>query len=102
MRHDELELLDRVVQDREADHGRREHGVRVVVRPVFQHPAVEGTEDNLNGIGVVRESFFHAGGERGPNHRPVDAHVFHEGEPWLGIEEGVDRRDAAAVLGVGL
>ena len=99
---DELELLQGPVEDREADHGRREHGVFVVVGPVLQHPAVEGAQDDLNGVRVVRQPLLHAGGQGGPDERPVDAHVLHEGEARLGVEEGVDGRDAAPVLRVGL
>ena len=100
--HDELELLQGLVEDGKADHGRRVHRVGEVVGPVLEHPAIEGAEDDLNGVGVIRQPFLHAGGERGPDERPVDAHVLHEGQTRLGVEEGIDGRDAAPVLRVGL
>ncbi len=99
--HDELQLLDGLVEDGKADHRCRVHGIGVVVRPMLEHPAIEGTKDDLNGIGVARQPLLHASGQCGPDHRPVDAHVLHESQPRLGVEEGVDRGDAAPVLRVG-
>ena len=97
--HDELELLQGVVEDRQADHGRRVHRVGVVVRPVLEHPAVEGPQHDLDGIGIFRQPLLHAGGQGRPDERAVDAHVLHEGEAGLGVEEGVDRGDAHAGAG---
>ena len=87
---DPLQLLDRLVHPREADDRRGVDRVGVVERPVLEHPLVERVDDRARGIGVVGEALFDHAGERGPHERAVDAHVLHEREARLGVEEGVD------------
>ena len=88
---DVLELLDRgVVAVRERDDRRRVDGVGVDERPVLVHPLVQRVDDGDGHVGVVGHAFFEHARERRPQQRAVDAHLLHELEPGLRVEEGVD------------
>ncbi len=87
----ELELRQRgVVARREADDGRGVQRVRVDVRPVLVHPGVERVDDRDAHVGVVGHAFLDRAGQGRPQQRAVDAHLLHELEAWLRIEERVD------------
>ncbi len=97
----EAELLEGPLEHREADHRSRVHRIGIVERPVLEHPTVERVKDDLNGVWILGQPLLDTGGERRPDHGLVDAHVLHEGQPGLGVEKGLHRRDASPVLGVG-
>ena len=88
---DVLELLERRVgAGGQADDRRRVDGVGVDVGPVLVHPLVEGVDDGDGEVGVVGDALLEHAGQRRPQQRAVDAHVLHQREARLGVEEGVD------------
>ena len=90
---DVLELGERdVVARGEADDRRGEDGVGVDVGPVLVHPLVERVDHHAHPVGVVRHALLERARERGPQQRAVDAHLLHELEARLGVEEGVEAR----------
>ena len=90
---DVLELVDRgVVAGREADDRRGVDGVGVHVGPVLVHPLVQRVDHRAHGVGVVGHPLLEDAGQRRPQEGAVDAHLLHELEPGLGIEEGVEAR----------
>jgi hypothetical protein len=89
---DELELVQRFVQDGERDDGSDVQGVGVHVGPVLVQPQVEGVDHRACRVGVVGDTLLDRAGERRPQQRAIDAHLVHELEPGLGIEERIDAR----------
>ena len=89
---DELELLEGAVEYSEADDRGRVDRVRSHVAPVLVHPLVEGMDDGRGGIGIVGEPLLDRTGECGPEQRSIDAHLFHQLQTGLGIEERIDAR----------
>ena len=88
---DVLELVDRrVVAGGEADDRRGVDGVGVDVGPVLVHPLVERVDDGARRVGVVGHALLERARERRPQQRAVDAHLLHELEARLRVEEGVD------------
>ena len=91
--HDPLELLDRLVDDRQRDDRRGEDPVLEVERPLLVHPLVERVDDRVGGDRVVGEAFLEQAGQRRPHHRPVDALLVHQHHAGLGVEERRQRLD---------
>ena len=59
------------------------------------HPLVECVDDGHGDVGIVGDTAFEHAGERRPEQGAVDAHVLHEGQPRLRVEERVDARHGA-------
>ena len=88
---DVLELLERrPVAGGEADDRRGVDGIGVHVGPVLVHPLVERVHDRDGEIRVVGDALLERAREGRPEQRTVDAHVLHQLEPRLRVEEGVD------------
>jgi hypothetical protein len=93
---DPFELLDRLLDDREGDHRSRENLPLVVELPLLVHPLVEGVDRHVSEIRIVPEPFLDEACEGRVHHRPVDAELGHELEPWRRLAEGGDRSDGLA------
>ena len=54
------------------------------------HPLIQCVDDGAGSVGIAGEPLFDHAGQRRPQERAIDAHVLHQRQPWLGIEEGIE------------
>ena len=86
-----LELLDgAVVAGGQADDRGGVDGAGIHERPVLVHPLVEGVGHRHGDVGIVSNPPLQHAGQSRPQQGAVDAHVLHESQPRLRVEEGVD------------
>ena len=67
--HRPLELLDRLLDDRERDDRRGEDPVLVVELPLLVHPLVQRVDRRVRQLGVVAHALFEEAGQRGEHER---------------------------------
>ena len=102
-----LELLDRLVHDRQRDHRRGEDAALVVELPGLVHPLVERVDHGVDQLGVVPHALLDQAGERGEHEGAVDALLVHQLDPGRRLAERRDRphrlaEDLAAALALGV
>ena len=85
-----LELLDRLLDDRQRDHRSGEDAVLVVESPHLVEPLVERVDDDVDGDRIVGETLLDEAGQRREHQRAVDAELVHHLEARSGLEEGRD------------
>ena len=76
--------------------GRGEDAVLVGVRPLFEHPAVQGVDGGGAELGIVTHALLDQAGQGGQHDGVVDALLVEQLEAVGGVAEGGRAVDAAA------
>ena len=72
-----VQLVDRLLHDRQGDDGCGEDAALVVELPGLVQPLVQAVNDRVGRLGVVPETFLHQARQRRVHHRLVDALLVH-------------------------
>src|ERR1700728_753763 len=100
---DEFELLDGLVRHSWGDDRCRVDTPFVYIRPLVQHPAVQGMDACRTQVRIVTHPFLNQTGKRWQHDRVVDPLLVHELKPRFGEAERRWAVDASADdLAVGL
>ncbi len=104
-RHHPVQLLDRLLDDRQADHRNGEDAALVVEAPFLVEPLVQRVHDDVDQRRIVAHPLLDETGQRREHERTLDAQLVHQLQAgaWLAeCGDGLHRltEDLAAALAV--